>query len=82
MPAPPVWWVLHRHFVGDAAFKNHDVPMRTNLEKVRILKLHNGANAVSTTFITPGTADMRMDWSLQHLQMFKNRKKCGTHFPF
>ncbi|KAH7726820.1 core-2/I-Branching enzyme family protein [Aphelenchoides avenae] len=52
--------------------QNHDIPMRTNLEKVRILKIHNGANAVSTTFIAPWTADRKMDWSLQHLQMFDN----------
>ncbi|KAH7701777.1 Protein T14B4.9, partial [Aphelenchoides avenae] len=57
--------------------QNHDVPLRTNLEKVRILKVFNGTNDVATTFVT-SVVDPLLTWSVQELGLFKEANIMGV----
>ncbi|CAD5216729.1 unnamed protein product [Bursaphelenchus okinawaensis] len=54
--------------------QNHDFPMKTNLEMVKIQKLLNGSNDV---LILPSMKRIneKLDWTVGHLKLFKDKAK-------
>uniref|UniRef100_A0A0N5BIF9 Uncharacterized protein n=1 Tax=Strongyloides papillosus TaxID=174720 RepID=A0A0N5BIF9_STREA len=55
--------------------QNHDFPLKTNLQLIRILKLYNGASDFQ---MVPGyleRIDIYNDWSFTNLKIFKNFSK-------
>jgi len=52
--------------------ETHTVPLRTPRELVQILQWLNGANDVESAW--DGSRSMKVDWSLEELQLFRNRK--------
>uniref|UniRef100_A0A1I8C0F1 Core-2/I-Branching enzyme n=1 Tax=Meloidogyne hapla TaxID=6305 RepID=A0A1I8C0F1_MELHA len=45
--------------------QNHDLPLRTNAELVRIFKAYNGTNDIATKHIIKTSVDKSLDWSLK-----------------
>uniref|UniRef100_A0A914NHB8 Uncharacterized protein n=1 Tax=Meloidogyne incognita TaxID=6306 RepID=A0A914NHB8_MELIC len=52
--------------------QNHDLPLRTNAELVRIFKAYNGTNDIATKNIVPNTVVKSLDWSLKGLRLYRN----------
>ncbi|CAK5050211.1 unnamed protein product [Meloidogyne enterolobii] len=52
--------------------QNHDLPLRTNAELVRIFKAYNGTNDIATKNIVKNTVVKSLDWSLKGLRLYRN----------
>nr|CAD2172055.1 unnamed protein product [Meloidogyne enterolobii] len=56
----------------DWKYVNHDLPLRTNAELVRIFKAYNGTNDIATKNIVKNTVVKSLDWSLKGLRLYRN----------
>lgn len=56
-------------------FQNHDITLRTNQELVHILKWLGGANAIQVGPVPANRVNESLDWTLEHLQIFRNSKR-------
>uniref|UniRef100_A0A1I7S5S1 Uncharacterized protein n=1 Tax=Bursaphelenchus xylophilus TaxID=6326 RepID=A0A1I7S5S1_BURXY len=54
--------------------QNHDFPLKTNLETVRIFKLFNGSNDIQTTK-EHGRVDYKKNWTFVNIGIFRNESR-------
>ncbi|CAD5216727.1 unnamed protein product [Bursaphelenchus okinawaensis] len=54
--------------------QNHDFPMKTNLEMVRVFKIFNESNDVLVT-PEPGRINKKLNWTIGNLELFLDKEK-------
>lgn len=55
--------------------QNHDIPLRTNAELVRILRQYNGTNDIATRKVIAHSVNRTLNWSVRTLRLFRNESR-------
>lgn len=64
--------IKHKKWEYVFFLQNFDVKIKTNAEMVRILKVYDGANDISSLIPKSSLYSHKFDWTFQSLKLFKN----------